>query len=152
MIFRYVVKEQQAQQDLERLIYKPIMYILHAGRFSSRYKCSSSSIIAMDKTSVWNDMVSNTIIEKQGAKSVCLKTNGHEKCIVSVCLASKADETKLKPFAVFGAGNRASKSLDEKFKSLSSGNAMMNEEQLTLSNLNLCNSNISIIRTNLKST
>ena len=106
----------------------------------------------MDKTSVWNDMVSNTIIEKQGAKSVCLKTIGHEKCMVSVCIASKADETKLKPFVVFRAGNRASKSLDEKFKSLSSGNAMMNEEQLTLSNLNLCNSNISIIRTNLKST
>ena len=106
----------------------------------------------MDKTSVWNDMVSNTIIEKQGAKSVCLKTTGHEKCMVSVCLAYKADETKLKPFVVFGAGNRPSKSLDEKFKSLSSGNAMMNEEQLTLSNLNLRNSNIFIIRTNLKST
>ena len=33
----------------------------------------------MDETSIWNDMVSNTTIDKQGVKSVCLKTTGHEK-------------------------------------------------------------------------
>ena len=71
----------------------------------------------MDETSVWNDMVSNTTINKQGAKSVCLKTNEHEKCMVSICIAAKADGTKLKPFAVFCAANRESKSLDEEFKS-----------------------------------
>ena len=32
----------------------------------------------MDETSVWNDMVSNTAIDKQGAKSICLKATGHE--------------------------------------------------------------------------
>ena len=46
----------------------------------------------MDETSVWNDMVSNTTIDRQRAKSVCLKTTGHEICMVSVCLAAKEDE------------------------------------------------------------
>ena len=90
----------------------------------------------MDETSVWNDMVSNTAINKQGAKSICLKTTGHEKCRVSVCLAAKGDRTRLKPFVVFRAAKRESKSLDEELKSgcvvKSSGNAWMNEEQTTI--------------------
>ena len=45
-------------------------------------------------------MVSNTTIDTQGAKFVCLKKTGHEKCMVSICLAVKADGTKLKPFVV----------------------------------------------------
>ena len=82
----------------------------------------------MYQTFVWNDMVSNTTIDKQGA--------GHEKCMVSVCLAAKANGTKLKLFVVFRAAKRESKSLDEEFKSRclgkSSGNAWMNEELTTI--------------------
>ena len=63
-------------------------------------------------------MVSNTAIDKQGAKSVCLKTTGREKKMVGVCLAAKADGTKLKPFFVFRAAKRESKSLVEEFESL----------------------------------
>ena len=62
-------------------------------------------------------MVSNTTIDQQGAKSVCLKTTGHEKCMVSICLAAKADATKLKPLALPCAAKRESKSLDEEFRS-----------------------------------
>ena len=43
-------------------------------------------------------------------KFVCLKTTGHEKCMVSVWLASKADGTKLKSFVVFHVAKRKSKS------------------------------------------
>ena len=110
-------KTKPAQQDPELLIDKLILYILHVCRLSIKYKYPPSSIITMDQTSVWNDMVSNTTIDKQGAKSVCLKTNEHEKCMVSVCLAAKADGTKLKPFVVFRAANRESKSRDKEFKS-----------------------------------
>ena len=60
----------------------------------------------MDETPVSNDMVSNTSIHNQGAKSVWLKTTGYEKCKVSVCLAAKVDGTKLKPFVVFHAAKR----------------------------------------------
>ena len=56
--------------------------------------------------------------------------------MVSVCLAAKVDGTKLKPFVVFHAAKRESKSLDEEFKSCwvgkSSGNAWMNEELITI--------------------
>ena len=60
-------KTTTAQQDPERLIDKLILYILHARRLSIKYKYPPSSIIAMDETSVWNDIVSNTTINKQGA-------------------------------------------------------------------------------------
>ena len=65
-----------------------------------------------------------------------MKTIGHEKCMVSVCLAAKADGTKLKPLAVFRGAKRESNPLDEEFKSRyvfkSSGNAWMNEEVTTI--------------------
>ena len=109
-----------------------VVMVLHSRRFSIKYKYPPLSIIAMDETSVWNDMVSNITTDKQGATSVCLKTTRHEKCMVSVFLAAKADGTKLKPFVVFRAAKRESKSLDEEFKSRcvvkSSGNAWMNKE------------------------
>ena len=41
-------KNTTAQQDLERLIDKLILYILHARRLSIRCKYPPSSIIAMD--------------------------------------------------------------------------------------------------------
>ena len=81
----------------------------------------------MDETSTLKGMMSNTIIHKQGAKFVSLKTTGNEKCMISVCLAAKAKGTKLKPFVVFREAKRESKSLDEEFESRcavkSSGNA-----------------------------
>ena len=53
-----------------------------------------------------------------------------------LCLAAKANEIKLKPFAVFHAAKRDSKSPDEKFKPRclvkSSGNTWMNEELTTI--------------------
>ena len=56
-------KTATAHQDPERLIDKLILYILHAGRLSVKYKYPPSSIIAMDETPIWNDMVSNTTID-----------------------------------------------------------------------------------------
>ena len=86
----------------------------------------------MDKTSVCNNIVSNTAMDKYGAKSICLKTTGYGKYMVSVCLAAKTDATKLKPFVVFHAAKRESKSLDEEFKFCcvvkSYSNAWMNKE------------------------
>ena len=93
-------KTTTAQEDPERLIDKLILYILHARRLSIKYKYPPSSIIAMDETSVLNDIVSNTTINKHRAKSCCLKTAGHAKCMVSLCLAAKVDGTKLKLFVV----------------------------------------------------
>ena len=128
-------KTTTAQQDPDRLIDKIISYILHVRRLSIKFNYQPSNIIAMDETPVWNDMVSSTTVDKKGAKSICLKTTGHEKCMVTVCLAAKADGTKLKPFVVFRAAKRESKSLDDEFKArcviTTSANAWMNED-LTL--------------------
>ena len=99
-------KTKAAQQDSVLLIDKLILYILHALCISVKYKYSPSSIISMDETSVWNDMAPNTTINKQGTKSVCLKTTGYEICVISVCLAALADGTKLKSFVVFRAAKR----------------------------------------------
>ncbi len=52
-------------------------------------KKGEGDIIAMDKTK-WFDMVSPTIIDTPGAKSVALKTTGHEKKPSHHCPA-KAD-------------------------------------------------------------
>ena len=84
-----------AHQDPTRLTDKIISYILHVRRLSSRFNYHASCIIAMDETQVWDGMMSKTTVGVRGAKSVCLKSTGHEKCMVSVCLAAKADGSKL---------------------------------------------------------
>ena len=84
---------------------------------------------------MWNDMVSNTTMESTGARDVPMKSTGHDKVRVSVCLTGKGDGTKCKPFIVFAGAKRESKSLHEEFKRrcsvASSANGWMNEE-LTL--------------------
>ena len=83
--FWLLCKITTAQQDHQRLMDKLTVYIMHACRLSVKYKLPPSSIIVMDETSVWNNMVSNTVIDKQVAKFVCLKNTRHKKCMVSVC-------------------------------------------------------------------
>lgn len=108
---------------------------MHVRRLNKQFQFPNSSILAMDETPVWNYMVSSTTVDKTGSKDVSLKTTGHEKVRVSVCLAAKGDGTKLKPFVVFAGTKRDSKSLHEEYKRrcsvASNTNGWMNEE-LTL--------------------
>ena len=69
----------QAQKTPEKIIEKLISYILYVLRFEEKNKYNLSQIIAMDETAVWHDMISNTTVTEKGAKSVVLKTTGHEK-------------------------------------------------------------------------
>ena len=69
MVFLLRCKTTTAQQDTERLIDNIFVHILHARRLLIKYKYPLSSIIVMEETSIWNDMVSNTTIDKQEAKS-----------------------------------------------------------------------------------
>ena len=57
-----------------------------------------SDIIAMDETAVWFDMIGNSTVEHKGARTIALKTTGHEKSRLTVILAAKGDGTKLKPY------------------------------------------------------
>ena len=63
-----------------------------------------SFITATDENPVWADMVADTTLESVGKKKdIPMKTTGHEKVRVGVCLAVKGDGTKMKPFIVFAA-------------------------------------------------
>lgn len=59
------------------------------------------NIIAMDETSVWFNMISNTTVARTSERSIQVKSTGHEKAHATVVLAAKADGSKLKPFVVF---------------------------------------------------
>ena len=65
----------------------------------------------MDEISGSNDMVSNTTVEKRDSKEVSLKSTGHYKVCVFVCLTGKVDGTRTKPFIVFKGAKQESKSL-----------------------------------------
>ena len=108
---------------------------MHARRLQRQYNFTPHNIVAMGETAVWDDMVSETTVEATGAKDVPMKSTGHEKVRVSVCLAAKLDRPILKPFIVFGAAKRESKTLHDEYKRqcsvAKSSNAWMNEE-LTL--------------------
>jgi len=45
-------------------------------------------------------------VNEAGASSVTIRSTGHEKDRVTVCLAAKANGQKLKPFIVFRGGKR----------------------------------------------
>ena len=47
----------------------------------------------MDETPVWCDMISETTVDAKGKKTITLKSTGHKKARVSVCLAAKANGT-----------------------------------------------------------
>lgn len=125
-------RSTESQKDLDRLIDKLIAYILEIRRQRNRSSYSHSDISAMDETAVWQDMLSSTTVDNVGEKSIRLKTTGHEKSKVSVCLAAKADGTKLKLFIVFGGAKRETKQLNEDFKNkcyvASSVDGWMNED------------------------
>ena len=55
-------------------------------------------------------------MDKTGSKDVPLKTTGHEKVRVSVCLAAKGYGMKLKPFVVFAGAKCKNKALHEEYK------------------------------------
>ena len=106
----------ESQKDPDKLIEKLIGYILQVRRQRSKSSYSHSAIIAMDETAVWQDMLSSTTVDNVGEKSIRLKTTGHEKSKVSVCLTAKADGTKLKLFIVFPGGKRETQQLNEEFR------------------------------------
>ena len=61
-------------------------------------------------------MVGNVTVDTTGTKDVPLKSTGNEKVKGSICLTTKADGTKLKPFIVFQGAEREVTALNEEFK------------------------------------
>ena len=67
-----------------------------------RHECgfSLSNTANMNEAPIWADMPSETTVEIQRSKIVPRKSTGHEKQRITVCLAVKADGSKMKPFIV----------------------------------------------------
>ena len=55
----------------------------------------------MDETPMWFDMPNARTVNQCGAKTVLVKTTGHEKSRFTVVLTCMADGTKLKPMVMF---------------------------------------------------
>ena len=128
-------KTTTAQKNPSYMINRIVAYVMHVCRLQKQFSFDDTDIIAMDETAVWNDMISNTTVQKTGSKEVNMKSTGHDKVRVYVCLTGKADGTRLKPFNVFRGVKRESKALHDKFNRkcsvASSANGWMNED-LTL--------------------
>ena len=105
-------KTSMAQKESHQLIDGLVAFVLHVRRVSMKHPYDAADIIVMDETPVWSDMLSETTMDATGKKTVSVKTTGHEKSRVSVCLAAKADDTKLPPFIVFKGAKRETAALD----------------------------------------
>ena len=69
----------QAQKTPEKIIGKAISYILYVRQLKQRNNYNLDCIIIMDETTVWHEKMSNNTVTDKEAKSVVLKTTGHEK-------------------------------------------------------------------------
>ena len=125
-------KTSLAQQDPEMLVAKLVSYVIQVRRLKKNLKYSPSDIIAMDEIPVWRDMKSETTIDTPGKESITIKTTGHVKVRVFVCLTAKAHGTKLKPAVVFKGAKRKVAALKQEFQHraviATSANAWMNTE------------------------
>ena len=91
---------------------KMVTYITHLRSLQKHEKYQQSCIFAMDETACWMDMPSDTTVDSTGARSVPIKTTGHEKDHFTVILTARADGVKLMPYVVFkGKGTRLIKAL-----------------------------------------
>ena len=85
-------------------------------RVQEKHKYELAQILAIDETPFWSDMMSATTINATCKKAITMKSTGHEKPRVFVCLAAKANGTKLKPMIVFRGAVRECKVLCQKFR------------------------------------
>ena len=103
MVFHYIIKITNAKQDLEQLIDKLILYILHAPKLSIKYKYPPpSSIIVWMKYRSWVACcLTQQSIGKEQNLFVWRQLGMKNVLSVYACLAAKGDKNKLKLFPVF---------------------------------------------------
>ena len=102
-----------AQHDPGNLIDCVISFILNVRCKFHTKQYAMANVIAMDETPIWLDMPSATTVNEAGASSVTIRSTGHEKDRVTVCLEGKANGHKIKPIIVFKGGKRDVKRMNE---------------------------------------
>ncbi|CAK8671192.1 unnamed protein product [Clavelina lepadiformis] len=88
---------QSTPHDLEDKLYS---FVEFNKKQRDLHKFQPSMIANMDETPIWADMPSATTINRRGVQAVPIRTTGHEKNRLTVCLAVKADGTKMTPYVV----------------------------------------------------
>ena len=83
------------------LIPKVISFIMKTRKLRMQNGYPLCGIGNMDETPLWLDMPGETTITRQGERTVCIRTTGHDKMRFTVVLAATADGKKLKPFVIF---------------------------------------------------
>ena len=83
------------------MVDRMVAYVMHVRQSQKQLIFHKCDIITMDETSVTNDMVSNTTVEKTDSKEARMKSTGYDKVCVSVCLTRKANGTRFKHFIIF---------------------------------------------------
>ncbi|KAJ8397484.1 hypothetical protein AAFF_G00437600 [Aldrovandia affinis] len=118
-----------AQKDARHFTEKLVSYVHYVTQTVAKKQIAEDDIIAMGETAVWFDMVGSTKVDARSARSVPLKTTGHEKSYLTVVLAAKGDGTKLKPYVVFKRAARDVKAMQDINGALvaSSTNGCMND-------------------------
>ena len=74
-------------------------YVMHVRRIQKQFNFHDANIIVMDETSVRNDMVSNTTVEKTVSKEVPMKSIGHKKVRVACNTRMIVDARLSLPFS-----------------------------------------------------
>jgi hypothetical protein len=101
-----------AQKSPDDMIKKMVSFVRFVERAREKTQATPSEIIAMDETAVWFDMVGETTVHSTGAKSISIKSTGHEKSRFTVILTAAGSGVKFKPYVVFLGGSRKVKELN----------------------------------------
>ncbi|KAJ1130292.1 hypothetical protein NDU88_008646 [Pleurodeles waltl] len=89
---------QKLPADLEAKVNSFHRYVIQQ---RNKHGYALSSIGNMDETPMNFDMVGNRTVHPKGAKTILIKTTGHEKSSFTVVLACTADGAKLRPMIIF---------------------------------------------------
>lgn len=90
-----------AQRIPKELGQKVSSYITQIRHLRKTRHHSERNIAAMDETGLWLDMPGRTTLNEQGARTVAIKSTGHEKDRFTVVLAARADGSKMHPMVIF---------------------------------------------------
>ena len=85
--------------EIQNIFLSYIMYLRIHNKYPLKY------IGNMDETPMWFDLPSNTTINQKGAKTVNIRTIGHEHTSFTVVLRCMADGTKLPAVCIFKLKN-----------------------------------------------
>jgi hypothetical protein len=85
--------------EIQNIFLSYVMYLRIHNKYQLKY------IGNMDETPLWFDLPINTTINQKGAKTVSIRTTGHERSSFTVILACMADGTKLPAVCIFKLKN-----------------------------------------------